>query len=196
MTKDLLYTAIIVLLGGFIFFKGCKNKAVVTPDPIIEVRIDTVYDTSTVSVPTYIPKYRVILDTVVDVDTIPVDTLSILKDYFAKLEYTDTIKLDSIGYVAITDLISKNKIQSRDVNYSYRLPIVTKEVTITKQQPLKSQVYFGINPEFNKEDLVQSMGVVMLIKNKRDQMYGFNAGFTNSMTPYIGGMLLWKIKLK
>ncbi len=196
MTKDLFYTAIIVLLGGFIFFKGCKNKKVEIPEPIIEVKIDTVYDTSTVAVPTYIPKYRTILDTVVDVDTIPVDTMSILKDYFAKLEYVDTIKLDSIGYVSITDLISKNKVQSRDVTYSYRLPTVIKETTITKQQPLKNQVYFGINPEFNKKEIVQSMGVVMLVKNKRDQMFGINAGFTNSMTPYVGGMLLWKIKLK
>jgi len=37
---------------------------------------------------------------------------------------------------------------------------------------------------------------MMLIKNKKDQMYGVNAGFTSAMTPYVGGMLLWKIKLK
>lgn len=196
MSKDVFYSAVIVLLAGFVFFKGCKKTPNVPVEPKITVKIDTVYDTSTVAIPTYIPKYKTIIDTVVDIDTMTIDTAALLKDYFAKLQYDDTIKLDSVGYVSLKDIISQNKIQSRDVNYSYRIPIITKEITIEHQIQPKTQVYFGINPEFNKEDVVQSLGLVMLIKNKKDQMFGVNAGFTNSMTPFVGGMLLWKIKLK
>jgi hypothetical protein len=48
--------------------------------------------------------------------TVPsnVDTNDIIKNYYSQLIYKDTLKLqDSLGFITITDSISKNKIKGR-----------------------------------------------------------------------------------
>ena len=62
----------------------------------VGIEVITRWDTLKVATKEYVPKY--IRKTIVNVDTFqaPIDTMSILRDYYAKYFYTDTIKVDSL----------------------------------------------------------------------------------------------------
>jgi hypothetical protein len=134
----------------------------------------------------------------------PIDTLSILKDFFAKNVYKDTLKLkDSLGYVTVTDTIQKNNILSRTWKSNVN-KITIKELTIVKELP-KTQVFWGFNGGFNKKDVVANLGTGLLVKTKTDKIYQVGLGISNSvngsngttgtLSPYINGGIYWKIQL-
>ena len=103
-------TLLVVVLAALLFLqRGCSSTPPVEPKVITEVI--TKWDTLKVETKEYIPKY--IKKTVVEIDTFqsPIDTISILKDYYAKYFYTDTIKVDSLGFIIINDTY-KNFINS------------------------------------------------------------------------------------
>jgi len=132
-----------------------------------------------------------------------VDTAALLKDFFAKNVYKDTLRLpDSLGIVAVTDTITQNKILGRTFNASVKQREI-KETLIVKELP-KTQVYYGFNGGFNKADVVSNIGAGVIIKTKKDKIYQLGAGVANRVTdgtngtlsPYVGAGVYWKIKLK
>jgi hypothetical protein len=132
-----------------------------------------------------------------------VDTAALLKDYYSKVLYKDVLILpDSLGTVAVTDTISQNKILGRTFNANVKQRTI-KETMIVKELP-KTQVYYGFTGGFNKEDVVSNVGTGLLIKTKSDKIYQIGVGVANRVTdgtngtlsPYIGGGVYWKIKLK
>ena len=132
-----------------------------------------------------------------------VDTAALLKDFFAKNVYKDTLRLpDSLGMVAVTDTITQNKILGRTFNASVKQREI-KETLIVKELP-KTQVYYGFNGVFNKADVVSNIGAGVIVKTKKDKIYQLGAGVANrvvdgtngSLSPYIGAGVYWKIKLK
>ena len=197
MKRDFIYIIAIVALFCIVLTKGtCNNPVVPKPGVIVTTVIDTVYNTNTVNVHTYIPKYKTIVIT--DTFKVPanIDTNAIICNYYTQTEYIDTIKLDSIGYVRLRDILEQNKIKSRDVFYNYKVPTITKEITKTIQPVNKRQVYVGVDARFDKTTIVHSIGVDLMLKNKKDMIYGINLGVSSSMVPYYGGVILWKIKLR
>lgn len=132
-----------------------------------------------------------------------VDTAALLKDFFAKNVYKDTLRLpDSLGIVAVTDTITQNKILGRTFNASVKQREI-KETLIVKELP-KTQVYYGFNGGFNKADVVSNIGAGVIVKTKKDKIYQLGAGVANRVTdgtngtlsPYVGAGVYWKIKLK
>ena len=132
-----------------------------------------------------------------------IDTAALLKDFFAKNVYKDTLRLpDSLGIVAVTDTITQNKILGRTFNASVKQREI-KETLIVKELP-KTQVYYGFNGGFNKADVVSNIGAGVIIKTKKDKIYQLGAGVANRVTdgtngtlsPYVGAGVYWKIKLK
>ena len=132
-----------------------------------------------------------------------VDTAALLKDFFAKNVYKDTLRLpDSLGIVAVTDTITQNKILGRTFNASVKQREI-KETLIVKELP-KTQVYYGFNGGFNKADVVSNIGAGVIIKTKKDKIYQLGAGVANrtvdgtngSLSPYVGAGVYWKIKFK
>jgi len=132
-----------------------------------------------------------------------VDTLALLKDYYSKVLYKDTLHLpDSLGTVSLLDTISQNKILGRTFNANVKQRTI-KETMIVKELP-KTQVYYGLTGGFNKTDVVSNVGAGLLVKTKTDKIYQLGIGVSNKVTdgtngtlsPYIGGGVYWKIKLK
>jgi hypothetical protein len=132
-----------------------------------------------------------------------VDTAALLKDFFAKNVYKDTLQLpDSLGTIAMIDTITQNKILGRTFNASVKQRTI-KETMIVKELP-KTQVYYGLTGGFNKEDVVSNVGAGLLIKTKKDKIYNLGIGVANrvsdgtngTLSPYIGGGVYWKIKFK
>jgi len=132
-----------------------------------------------------------------------IDTMALLKDYYSKVLYKDTLVLpDSLGTVAVLDTISQNKILGRTFNASVKQRTI-KETTIVKELP-KTKVFYGLEGGFNKADFVSSVGAGVLINTKKDKIYQLGLGVTNQttdgtnggFTPYVKGGVYWKIKLK
>jgi hypothetical protein len=132
-----------------------------------------------------------------------VDTQALLKDYYSKVLYKDTLVLpDSLGTVSLLDTISQNKILGRTFNASVKQRTI-KETMIVKELP-KTQVYYGLTGGFNKADVVSNVGAGLLIKTKKDKIYNLGVGVSNrvsdgtngTLSPYIGGGVYWKIKFK
>jgi hypothetical protein len=132
-----------------------------------------------------------------------IDTAALLKDYYSKVLYKDTLILpDSLGTVSVIDTITQNKILGRTFNANVKQRTI-KETMIVKELP-KTKVFYGLEGGFNKADFVSSVGAGVLINTKKDKIYQLGLGVNNQttdginggFTPYIRGGVYWKIKLK
>ena len=195
---------IVVLLIIIFFLRECQGTKSTSPtEEGTIVKIETKYDTIVNTIETYVPEYRTevkwktktIHDTlIVEVhDTIPIDTASILKDYFKTYAYTDIISKDSIN-ITIYDTITQNKIVSRGLKYTlvYPTTIISKESAINKRE-----LYIGgglgvADGNFN------NIGAELILKTKKHTMYGIGFGTTAidlNLVPTISGKMYWKIKM-
>jgi hypothetical protein len=132
-----------------------------------------------------------------------VDTQALLHDYFVKNIYKDTLRLpDSLGYVFLTDTITKNKILGRTFNANVKQRVINN-TTIVKELP-KTKVFYGVEGGFNKADVISHIGLGVLVNTKSDKIYNIGIGVANRTTDgtngklsaYINGGVYWKIKLR
>src|SRR6056300_1646669 len=104
---------------------------------LLSQEIDTVVVEKEVKVTEYVPTTVYRTDTVrVEIPS-DVDTTAILEDYFASYTVLDTLKLDydfpdeitdgtgnqppsTLGFGILTDVISQNRIQSRNVTWTFQ----------------------------------------------------------------------------
>lgn len=108
--------------------------------------------------------------------------------------YKDSLHIDSLGYVLVKDTISKNVIVGRSFSYDLKYPIV-KETRIIPEAK-KTQWFAGGFVQGEKGNLIDGIGAGLLIKNKRDQIFGAHAGLNTSGNLQIGVSSYWKIKIK
>jgi hypothetical protein len=106
------------------------------------------------------------------------------------------------GFVYLNQTVSENKIASRNWSATVKPKIVREPAP--EPPPIKNQVFFGINGAVSKEDWVNSMGMGVILKTKKDHLYQVGVGVANrtvdgvsgEFRPYIGGGVYWKIKVK
>ena len=132
----------------------------------------------------------------------PVDTLEIMKVYFAKVPHKDVLMLpNNQGTVTITDTISQNTVVNRKFISDIKKMIVKD--TIYTKEPKVSQLFFGVDAKLNQPDVIQLLGVRVLLKDKTDKLYKLGIGVSNKtnpdgltgrLDPYIGGGVYWPIK--
>jgi hypothetical protein len=113
--------------------------------------------------------------------------------YLVKNIYADTVKLDTLGYVAVADTVHKNEIHGRSYKYNYKIPTVTMTTTITKQAPPKGALFIGGGVTGNKNGLELLQGG-LLYKSKRDKMFGLHVGINGNNQVVYGVNSYWKIK--
>jgi len=152
-----------------------------------EVKGDDIYHDTTIYVPTYVQ----------------VDTAAILKSFYVTNTFIDTIKLNNNqGFVYLNQDISENKIASRKWSATIKPKIVREPAP--EPPPIKNQVFFGINGAISREDWVNSLGMGVILKTKKDHLYQFGAGVANrtvdgvsgEFRPFLSGGVYWKIKVK
>lgn len=124
-----------------------------------------------------------------------VDTNEILKDYYTKYPYVDTLILkDNMGYVKITDTIFKNGIQNRI--WDAKINKITIRDSIFLKEDPKRQLFIGGILGFDKVNFVNFAGPSLVFKDKQDKLYSLGVGYNNSKTISIQGGIYWKIGLK
>jgi hypothetical protein len=112
--------------------------------------------------------------------------------HLVKTLYTDTLKIDTLGYVAVTDTVHKNELHGRSYKYNYKIPTITVTNTITKQAPPKGALFIGGGVTGSKNGLELLQGG-LLYKSKRDKMFGLNIGINGDNQVVYGVNSYWKI---
>jgi hypothetical protein len=123
-----MYKNIVIAILVIIVFLFIKDKSAYIGQPSVIVDTDTVYQQKTFT--KYIKGKSipfVVLDTIYNVDVVH-DTIKIISDYNRVYSYSDTIRIDTLGYAYIQDTISQNKIQGR----SFKAEINEKTIYVTK----------------------------------------------------------------
>jgi len=213
---------ILLLLGIILFLRGCGedygDKTLVEVDgeqyELLESKTDTIYVEKEVKVTKYVPKYitkEVIKEVEIPVD---VDSLAIIKDYFSKVTVKDTLNLaydfpdvvtDSVGnkpsgdlgFGILTDIISQNRIESREIDWFFKIPTVYN-TTIVKELP-KNEFYIGFGTGIDQTNGLNNLSGNVLFKTKKLNIYGLNLGISNQLgeyKPFVGGSMYWKLGKK
>ena len=155
---------IVLLTAVLIFFIGSEARYTKS-EPVILT--DTVYQEKTFtkfikgnSIP------FVVLDTIYIVET---DTITIVKDYNQVKVYSDTMRIDSLGYAYIQDTISQNKIQGRGFSANFNLP----KITITKliEPKSKNQLYLGFIGDLKHSNGQIGIGGSIALKTAKNTLY-------------------------
>ena len=181
-------TLLIVVLAVLLWLqKSCSSTPPVEPKVITEVV--THWDTVKVETTEYVPK--IIEKVVVDIDTFstPIDTVSVLKDYYAKYFYTDTIQIDTLGSIIINDTITRNLIAMRDVQSNIFIPTTT----ITNTVYLYKREFFGGISVGGNSQMIQNINGEFLYVNKKRNAYGFGIGLNPDFQPVYTVRMYWKI---
>ena len=180
-------TLLIVVLAVLLFLqRSCSS----TPsEPTVITEVVTHWDTIKVETTKYVPK--IVEKVVVDIDTFstPIDTVSVLKDYYAKYFYTDTIQIDTLGSIVINDTITRNLIAMRDVQSNIFIPTTT----ITNTVYLYKREFFGGISVGANNQAVQNINGELLYVNKKRNAYGFGIGLNPDFQPVYTVRMYWKI---
>lgn len=157
---------IVLLVAVLIFFIASEARYTKT-DPIIVA--DTVYQQKTFtkfikgkSIP------FVVLDTIYLIDKVT-DTITIVKDYNQAKVYSDTIKIDSLGFAYIQDTISQNKIQGRGFSANFNLPTIT--ITKLIEPKSKNQLYLGFIGDLKHSNGQIGIGGSIALKTAKNTLY-------------------------
>ena len=106
----------------------------------------------------------------------------------------DSIVVDTIGKVFITDTVTTNIIKNRKLSYNFKFPTITN--TIILPEIKKTQWFVGGTLQGEQGKLISQINANLLIKNKRDQIFGGHVGLNTSGNLQIGLSSFWKIKLR
>jgi hypothetical protein len=168
-----MYKNIVIAILVIIVFLFIKDKSEYIGQPAVIVDTDTVYQQKTFtkfikgkSIP------FVVLDTIYNIDEVH-DTITIVKDYNQVKVYSDTMRIDSLGYAYIQDTISHNKIQGR----GFKAEISEKTIYVTKTitpKP-KKEVYLGVLGDLRAFDNKVGLGLGLGYKTAKNSLFTINA---------------------
>lgn len=165
--KDIVIVLLMAVLIFFIFDDATYTKT----DPIVVS--DTVYQEKTFT--KYIKGKSipfVVLDTIYKIDEVH-DTITIISDYSRVYSYSDTIRIDSLGYAYIQDTISQNKIQGRGFSASFNLPTIT--VTKLIEPKRKNELYLGFIGDLRHDNKQIGIGGSIALKTAKNTLFVANA---------------------
>lgn len=184
------YIVIIALVVIIILMRSCNN---IDSKETTYVKTDTIWketkDTITKNVKVISVKYIPVKETIFK----NIDTCN--KEYNKQTIYRDTIKLDSIGDIKIIDTVFQNRLGKRTIFKDYKIPLVTKTITIIKAQQPNRQLYIGGNL-FGDRRTLQMITPGLLYKDKKDRIYQLNVGVNFDGTFTYGVGTYFKIKIK
>ncbi len=201
---------LIIILLMIIIIEYCNPKGIMPNRVVYQTKVDSIsymeYDTVEyeveVEVPVEVP-IEIPVEVKVEVEK-SVDTAEILKIFYIKNNVTETITLpNDVGSFTLNETISENKIIDRKlVNPKLKKQIIQDTLRIPENP--KNKFYYGFNFSSNIEDVVNSIGVGVMMKTKTDKIYRIDLGVNNRVidgtlgrfSPYVGGGVYWKIKSK
>jgi len=201
LSKNFLNLLVLAVIA-FMLIRECNTSGQPLqrkPDTVIIVDTTYVIKTKTITKRIHTTSIDSSYDVTKDKKFIPDTSYEVLKkqfqklskDYTVKKTYKDSLVLDSIGFVHITDTVQFNSLLGRKYNYSYKLPTLTKTTTTTIYPKPTRQLYAGLGISTLG---VSSINAGVIYKSRRDQLYGFTLSVDNGQLVY-GVQTYFKIKL-
>jgi hypothetical protein len=200
MNKILVFVIMALLFTVALQHKGCNA-------PQIKADTVTLHDTTWQVHDSLIVKRLKIVKTIHD--TLPPEYIAdtnypklkaqydaIVKEYLAKNTYADTLKIDSIGWIAVADTVKRNQLEHRSYKYNYKIPVITNTITIQNYEKPKNQFYVGGGIDVNKGLTINNVHIGGLLKTKKDHILGLHIGTQIDGGVVYGFQSYWKLKLK
>lgn len=186
-------TVITILVVIIILLSKCNGEGNlnIQNNPKVITETETIIDTVTIVKNTYIPKWetKIIRDTIEIEKVLEVDTLLILREYFDKYVYLDTIKIDTIGFMTIEDTIYQNRVLYRKPMVNITIP--TQTITLL-QNNNEIEYYAGLGVRTTM-DKYTWMGLEGAIKTKKGNLFLLGLGTDNQNKFSVGGSVHWKL---
>ena len=207
--KNILSIAILVLIAIIVLQRtGCKgipgfeipkSDTLIVRDTAWQVHDSLIVKKMKVTNTIYEPEYikgetKYIADTNYAILKAQFDAL--VKENVSKNIYADTLKLDTLGYIAVADTVQFNKLQNRAFKYNYKIPTITNTVTINNYALPKRQLYIGGGVDATKSLAINQFSAGFILKTKKDQIYGLKANYDITTGISYGFQSYWKIKLR
>ena len=187
--KKIPWSIIVVLLVIIFLQRECTHKTPCTKET--EIHFDTIHDTVPYPVVHYLPKI-IYKDTgSVKWKSQPLDTPAILRAFFERHFYKDTLLNDTNALIIVSDTISQNKIIYRSPFFRIYPHIVRQIITIKQKAPNRRKLFLGLGAGSNINRF--GLSANMLYITKKEQAYYFSYDVLNKSF-YMG--MYWKIKFR
>lgn len=190
MKVDIKSLIILILIIVIVFLRNCQGEQIVFEEKVVyDEKIE--YVEVEIEKEVYVPKYTERIITEIDTLLInnPIDTLEILRDYYTKYFYKDTLSLDSLGYVVLNDTITENKILNRE----FTSMIIIPEKTIEKTVYLNSRLFF-MGPSISFYD--QGLNTAQwdfYYKDRKNRLYNLGLGVNDRGKAVFNTGFKWEI---
>lgn len=185
--KHIVYGLIIAILLVFLLKAECgkpKDGGIIKVNGqkvrVIEHKIDTQY------VPVKIKGRTdtLIEDTTIYVEVPVIDSLlmsQIANDYYAKRVFNDTLRIN-YGKIYVQDTVQQNRIIGRSFGADLLVPVVKESLTVEKLP--KNELYLGVRTDWEKSGSFVGIGPSLLLKTKRQRIYGVGVSLVNGKPIY------------
>ena len=198
--KDNLLTVVILVLLSIIILQKCGAPAPVEAPTVVRDTAWIVKDSLIVSKPQLIKSISVEShDTIINHYVPDTNYAKLVAQYqevvstlLAKNIHSDSIRIDSNGYVKITDTVQRNLITGRSSQVNIRYPIIKETITLPAKRV--NQLYVGGTVQ--GFPAINQVGVGALLKTKNDFLFGTSLGVNTQGGLQYGAGAYWKIKLK
>ena len=190
----ILILAVIIVLQRSNSSPDIIEKPIVIRDTVWQKKDSVIYTSPKVvqTIPIKIISEKYLPDP--NYDKLVLQYQELVKLHLAKNIQKDSVKIDSIGFVKVTDTVQNNIVRNRKWEYNIKYPII-KETVI--QHPKKvNQLYIGGGLQGNQYNIINSINGGILYKNKKDQIYGLSIGVNTNGQVVYGVSSYWKIKFK
>jgi hypothetical protein len=198
--KNNFFNLLVLALLGIIFLQKCNQPVDPGVPTVIRDTTWVVKDSLIVSKPQLIKSISVEShDTIIN-NYIPDTNYARLADQYQKVVaellakniHQDSIRIDSTGYVKVTDTVQKNVIVGRSTYVNVKHPIIKETVTIPPKKV--TQLYVG--GVLQASPAINQAGVGALLKTRNDFLFGGSLSVNTYGNLQYGVGAYWKIKLK
>ncbi len=190
----ILILAVIIILQRINSSPDIVEKSIVIRDTIWQKKDSVIYTSPKVvqTIPLKIISEKYLPDP--NYDKLVLQYQELVKLHLAKNIQKDSVQIDSIGFVKVTDTVQNNIVQNRKWEYNIKYPII-KETIIEPPKKI-NQLYIGGGLQGNQYNIINSINGGILYKNKKDQLYGLSIGVNTNGQVVYGLSSYWKIKFK
>jgi hypothetical protein len=129
-------------------------------------------------------------------DSLYVQYTTLKEQFLSKNIYADSVQIDTFGYIKVVDTLQKNQMVGRSFIKDLKIPEKTITITNTIYPEPKRQLYIGGGILGNTDNIVGQIQAGLLLKNKKDQIFGLSTGINANGSVQYGVSSYWKIKLK
>ena len=190
----ILILAVIIVLQRSNSSPDIIEKPIILRDTIWQKKDSVIYTSPKVvqTIPIKIISEKYLPDP--NYDKLVLQYQELVKLHLSKNVQKDSVQIDSIGFIKVTDTVQNNVVQNRKWEYNIKYPII-KETIIEPPKKI-NQLYIGGGLQGNQYNIINSVNGGILYKNKKDQIYGLSVGINTNGQAVYGVSSYWKIKFK